>query len=114
MANILETLTDALSEAKAKADSPWLGVGGYFSRYDTSYISQIIPDLAVIPTDPTRGDTTLDYTSYSNFNHAGSRKGRILLPNRESENNKSSWEMVAHPVMQVIGEQALVDILVLT
>ena len=29
----------------------------------------------------------------------------------EENNNNSSWDLVGHPVTQVIGEQALVDIL---
>ena len=63
---IMETLTDAITEAKTVANSPWLVVGGDFNQYDTSYVKQMIPDLEKVQTGPTRGEATLDYT-FTNF-----------------------------------------------
>ena len=45
LTDVIEALTDDISKAKAKANDPWLIVGGDFNRYDTSNIAQIIPDL---------------------------------------------------------------------
>ena len=67
LTDILESLTDAISEAKAKCNDPWICVGGDFNRYDTSSIERIIPELVRAQSDPTRGDATLDY-SFTNFN----------------------------------------------
>ena len=66
MTDILEALTDAVSEAKAKADDPWLIIGGDFNRYDTSGVSLNVPELTQAVSEPTRGDATLDY-SFTNF-----------------------------------------------
>ena len=67
--NILETLTDAISEARAKSDSPWIVIGGDWNRYDVSYITTMYPDLIKIHTEPTRKEATLDYV-FTNFNHS--------------------------------------------
>ena len=64
--SILETLTDAISEAKAKANCPWIVVAGDWNRYNTSSITKLFPDLKKKETGPTRGAATLDY-SFSNF-----------------------------------------------
>ena len=59
-------MTDPISEAKAKALDPWLVVGGDFNQYDTSRISQNVPELIKAKSGPTRGEATLDY-SFTNF-----------------------------------------------
>ena len=51
--SILETLTDAISEAKAKANSPWIVVAGDWNRYNTELISTMFPDLERRITGPT-------------------------------------------------------------
>ena len=53
--DIFESLTDAISEGKAKANSPWIVVAGDWNRYDTSSISKLFPDLRKKETGPTRG-----------------------------------------------------------
>ena len=58
---IFESLTDAISEARAKANSPWLIIAGDWNRYDTSAISNAFPDLKKRETAPTRNDALLDY-----------------------------------------------------
>ena len=58
---ILESLTDAISEAKAKSDCPWLIIAGDWNRYDTRTIHTMYPDITVHKTGPTRGNATLDY-----------------------------------------------------
>ena len=86
LTEIMETLTDAISESVAKANDPWLVVGGDFNRYDTSNITQIIPQLARVHSSPTRGDATLDY-SFTNFQHL-IEKTTTCFP-IESDHNKS-------------------------
>ena len=64
--DLMETLTDTISESIAKADNPWLIVGGAFNRYVTSSIPLNVPELKKVDTGPTRGDAVLDY-SFTNF-----------------------------------------------
>ena len=65
--SIFETLTDAISEAKAKAKSPWLVIAGDWNKYNTDPITLAFPDLKKHLTGPTRGLATfcLLYTSPS-------------------------------------------------
>ena len=64
--NLMESLTDAISEAKAKADSPWLIMGGDWNRYNTKLITDTFTDLIKRNTEATRGTAVLDY-SFTNF-----------------------------------------------
>ena len=57
---MMEALTDAITEAKSKADSLWIILGGDFNRYDTTVIERTVPDLTKVESEPTRGDATLD------------------------------------------------------
>ena len=66
MESIMETLTDAISEAKAKTDNPWLIVGADWNRYDTSSITKAFPDMVKRVAGPTRKDALLDYL-FTNF-----------------------------------------------
>ena len=45
LTDIKEPLTDAKSEATAKANQPWLVLGGDFNRYDMSVLTQMVPEL---------------------------------------------------------------------
>ena len=56
MEEIMETLTDAISEARAKSDSPWIVLGGDWNRYDTAPILTMYPDLKIKNTSATRGN----------------------------------------------------------
>ena len=42
---VMEVLNDAISEARAKAEAPWIVVGADWNRYDTSSIPKLFPDL---------------------------------------------------------------------
>ena len=64
--SIFETLTDAISEAKAKANSPWIVIGGDWNKYGTDSITRAFPDMQKHNTGPTRGPATLDYV-FTNF-----------------------------------------------
>ena len=57
---IIEALTDAISEAKAKANSPWMIIAGDWDKHKTDLITNTFPDLTVRQTAPTRGLATLD------------------------------------------------------
>ena len=60
--DVIETLTDAISEAIAKADNPWLIIGGDFKRYDLTTVTQLVPSLKKLALDlpvVTRHWTTL-------------------------------------------------------
>lgn len=91
--DILETLTDAISEAIAKANDPWILVGGDFNRYNTSVISQTVPQLSKVDSEPTRRDATLDYT-FTNFGQLID-KVQTCYP-IESDHNKSDHMSVAY------------------
>ena len=80
-------MTDAISEAKAKANSPWLIVGGDWNRYNTSSISKAFPDLVKRDTPPTRGNATLDYV-FTNFEEYIT-KSEVCFPIESNTNNKS-------------------------
>ena len=90
---IQETLTDAVSEAVAKASDPWLILGGDFNRYDMSIVSQMVPGLIIARSEPTRGDATLDY-SFTNFDSLIERT-ETCFP-IESEANKSDHKSVSY------------------
>ena len=62
----MESPTDAISEAKAKANSPWLIMGGDWNRYNTKLITDTFTDLIKRNTEATRGTAVLDY-SFTNF-----------------------------------------------
>ena len=47
---VIETLIDAVSEARAKANSPWIVIAGDWNRYDTSGISKAFPDIKKLTT----------------------------------------------------------------
>ena len=91
MDRLLESLTDAISEAKAKVDNPWVVVAGDWNRYKTDLISTMFPDLTVYPTDPTRGTATLDY-SFTNFNDLTTR-AEVSFP-VQSNHSKSDHGIV--------------------
>ena len=93
LTEILETLTDAISESIAKADNPWLVIGGDFNRYDTSYVTQMIPELIKARPGPTRGDATLDY-AFINFDTM-IEKTKECYP-VESYMNKSDHKSVSY------------------
>ena len=63
---IMETLTDLISEARAKTENPWVIVAGDWNRYDTTLITAMYPDIIMKNTEPTRGRALLDY-SFANF-----------------------------------------------
>ena len=88
---VLESLTDAISEAKAKSDNPCIVIAGDWNRYKTDLITTMFPDLTVHPTGPTRGTATLDYT-FTNFEDFVVRS-EVSFP-IESEVNKSDHELV--------------------
>ena len=93
LTDIQEALTDAISEATAKANNPWLIVGGDFNRYDMNIVTQMVPELAVVATKPTRGSATLDYV-FTNFNTYIERT-ETCYP-IESDTNKSDHMSVIY------------------
>ena len=90
---VLESLTDAISEAKAKANSPWLIVAGDWNHYDVSIVSKTYPDLIKRQTGPTRGDAVLDY-SFTNFEQMIERS-EVCFP-IESTNSKSDHCLIVY------------------
>ena len=94
MDNMQETLVDAISEACAKADSPWLVIAGDWNRYDLSCIADSYPNLSMVETPPTRGDALLDY-SFTNF---PVDKAEVSFP-VESDNSKADHAIINYECM---------------
>ena len=98
---VMEILTDAISEARSKTDSPWIVVGADWNRYNTESLSTMHPDLVKVTTGPTRKDAVLDYV-FTNFPNEITSK-EVCFP-LESDASKSDHNIV--PIDSLLSRPA--------
>ena len=86
-----DVLTDAISEARSIAPDAWVNIGGDWNGRSLAEVSRLFPDIAEVPSSPTRKDTTLDIIANNYCNYVSTVSTNFAL---EAEDGRKSDQQI--------------------